>query len=42
MRLVNVNTRQSRNSCRLIGGGVGAEGMVTKSANWRGLGTKHK
>jgi len=28
-------SRNSPNSCRLSGGGVGAEGMVIKRANWR-------
>ena len=36
------STQKSRNSSRVSGGGVGAEGMVTKGANWRGPGTKYK
>jgi len=34
--------RKSRNSRRVSGGGVVAEGMVTKGANWRSPGTKYK
>ena len=34
--------QKSRNSHIVSGGGVGAEGMVTKGANWRSPGTKYK
>ena len=28
---------KSRSSCKVSGGGVGAEGIVTKGKNWRGF-----
>jgi len=34
--------QKSKNSRSVSGGGVGAEGMVIKGANWRSPGTKYK
>jgi len=31
------HSEKSRSSCNVSGGGVGAEGIVTKGKNWRGF-----
>ena len=36
------NSRESRNSCKLSGGGLGTEGMMTNCTKQRGLGTNTK